>query len=82
MRWHKRGLCLWEFLTGELRCPPCPTASVRRTILEKATDEEKDQLLVEFDDLTTSYVSQFSAYRAWMDEDARVGSILVASMED
>ncbi|KAJ1268166.1 hypothetical protein BS78_07G116100 [Paspalum vaginatum] len=29
-----------------------------------------------------SYESQFSAYRGWLDEDARAGSILTTSMED
>jgi hypothetical protein len=29
-----------------------------------------------------SYESQYSAYSTWFDEDARAGSILVASMED
>jgi hypothetical protein len=56
--------------------PVCPT------IPEKATNEEKDKLLADFDDLATSYASQFSAHRIWMHEDARAGSILVASMED
>jgi hypothetical protein len=32
--------------------------------------------------LQASYESQYSAYRTWLDEDARTGLILVASMED
>jgi hypothetical protein len=30
----------------------------------------------------TSYESQFHAYMTWLDEDARAGSVLIASMED
>ncbi|WVZ90217.1 LOW QUALITY PROTEIN: hypothetical protein U9M48_036539 [Paspalum notatum var. saurae] len=76
------GLRLWEFLAGQLPCPPCPSAPARPTVPKKATDEAKDKLLAEYDDLVKSYESQFSAYSAWMDEDARAGSILIASMED
>ncbi|WVZ76350.1 hypothetical protein U9M48_024332 [Paspalum notatum var. saurae] len=54
----------------------------RSTIPDKATDETKDKLLADYDDLVKSYESQFSAYSVWMDEDARAGSILIASMED
>ncbi|WVZ94245.1 hypothetical protein U9M48_040156 [Paspalum notatum var. saurae] len=50
-------------------------------IPEKAIDEAKKELLDEFADLLKSYESQFSAYRCWLDEDARAGSILTASME-
>ncbi|WVZ93714.1 hypothetical protein U9M48_039674 [Paspalum notatum var. saurae] len=77
-----RGLRLWEFLTSQLPCPPCPSAPARPTVLEKAIDEAKDKLLADYDDLVKSYESQFIAYSAWMDEDARAGSILIASMED
>ncbi|WVZ93017.1 hypothetical protein U9M48_039040 [Paspalum notatum var. saurae] len=76
-----RGLCLWEFLTSEIPCPPCPTAPARPTIPEKATNEAKKELLDEFADLLKSYESQFNAYRCWLDEYARAGSILTASME-
>jgi hypothetical protein len=30
----------------------------------------------------TSYESQFHAYRTWLDEDARAGSVLTTSMEN
>ncbi|WVZ52011.1 hypothetical protein U9M48_003107 [Paspalum notatum var. saurae] len=76
------GLHLWEFLTRQLPCPACPSAPARPTIPDKATDEDKDKLLADYDDLVKSYESQFSAYSAWMDEDARARSILIASMED
>ncbi|WVZ80634.1 hypothetical protein U9M48_028093 [Paspalum notatum var. saurae] len=82
MRWHMHGLRLWDFLTGQLPCPPCPSAPARPTVPDKATDEAKDKLLADYDDLVKSYESQFSAYSAWMDEDARAGSILIASMEN
>ncbi|WVZ89019.1 hypothetical protein U9M48_035481 [Paspalum notatum var. saurae] len=71
-----------EFLTSQLPCPPCPSAPACPTVPEKATDEAKDKLLADYDDIVKSYESQFSAYSAWMDEDARAGSILIASMED
>ncbi|WVZ72434.1 hypothetical protein U9M48_020898 [Paspalum notatum var. saurae] len=82
MRWHMRGLRLWEFLTGELPCPPTPTAPVPPAIPDQATDEDKTQLLDDFATLEKSYEAQFNAYRLWLDEDARAGSILATSMED
>ncbi|WVZ97949.1 hypothetical protein U9M48_043445 [Paspalum notatum var. saurae] len=82
MRWHMRGLRLWEFLTGELPCPPTPTAPVPPVIPDQATDEDKTKLLDDFAALEKSYEAQFSAYRLWLDEDAHAGSILAASMED
>jgi hypothetical protein len=51
-------------------------------ITEKATDAEKMLLFADFADRQASYESQFSTYRAWLDEDARAGSILTASMVD
>jgi hypothetical protein len=51
-------------------------------ISEKTTAAEKEMLIVDYDDRLTSYESQYSAYRSWLDEDARAGSVLVASMED
>jgi hypothetical protein len=30
----------------------------------------------------SSYESQFRAYKPWLDEDARVGSVLVVNIED
>jgi hypothetical protein len=49
MHWHMRVLRLWEFLTGELLCPPSPTTLMRPQIPEKATDEDKAKLLADFD---------------------------------
>ena len=79
---HMRGLRLWEFLTGEVSCPPCPTAPTPPVIPEKATDDQKSELLADFDDRQASYEMQYTAYRAWMDEDARAAAILTASMDD
>jgi hypothetical protein len=39
-------------------------------------------LIVDYEDRLGLYESQYSAYMTWLDEDARAGSILVASMED
>ncbi|WVZ48897.1 hypothetical protein U9M48_000291 [Paspalum notatum var. saurae] len=82
MRWHMRGLRLWEFLTGELPCPPCPQAPANPVVPEKATDDEKQKILDDFVALEKSYEAQFSAYRLWLDEDACASSIVVASMQD
>jgi hypothetical protein len=59
------------------RCCSCTTA-----ILEKTIAAEKERLIVDYDDCLTLYESQFCAYMTWLDEDARAGSVLTASMED
>jgi hypothetical protein len=82
MRVHMRGLQLWEFLTGELPCPPSPSAPAQPVISEKTTASEKERLIADYDDHLASYEPQFRAYRIWLDEDARAGSVLVPSMED
>jgi hypothetical protein len=82
MRRHMRGLRLWNFLTEELPCPPSPSAPTQPVITKKASAGEKEVLLVDYDDRMTSYESQFCAYKTWLDEDARAGLVLVASMED
>jgi hypothetical protein len=70
-----RGLRLWDFLTGDLPCPPRPSAPAEPVITEKTTVVENEKLL-------SDYESQFHAYGTWLDEDARAGSVLTASMED
>jgi hypothetical protein len=82
MRLHMRGLRLWDFLTGELPCPPSPSAPAQPVISEKSTAAEKEKLLADYKDRLASYESQFHVYKTWLDEDARVGSVLIASMED
>jgi hypothetical protein len=82
MRLHMHGLRLWDFLTGELPCPPSPSAPAQPVISEKTTAAEKQQLLADYEDRLASYESQFHAYRTWLDEDARAGSVLTANMED
>jgi hypothetical protein len=39
-------------------------------------------LIVEYDDLLSCYEPVFAVYRAWLDENARAGAILAASMDD
>jgi hypothetical protein len=51
-------------------------------ISEKTTATEKERLLADYEDRLASYESQFHAYRTWLDEDARAGSVLTASMKD
>jgi hypothetical protein len=82
MRLHMRDLRLWDFLTGELSCPPSPSAPAQPVISEKTTTAEKEQLLTDYKDRLTSYELQFHAYKTWLDEDARAGLVLTASMED
>jgi hypothetical protein len=77
-----RGLRLWEFLMGKLSCPPPPSAHVQPVISEKTTAAEKERLVADYDDCLASYESQFHAYKTWLDDDAHVGSVLTASMED
>jgi hypothetical protein len=82
MRLHMCGLRLWDFLTGELPCPPRPSAPAEPVITEKTTVVEKEKLLADYEDRLTSYESHFHAYKTWLDEDARAGSVLIASMEN
>ena len=82
LRWHMRGLRLWEFITGDIPCPPPPVAPVKSIISDKATDAEKTKILADYDASMESYASQFAAYRTWLDEDARAGAVLAASMEE
>jgi hypothetical protein len=37
-----RGLRLWDFLMGELPCPPSPSAPDQPVISEKTTAAEKE----------------------------------------
>jgi hypothetical protein len=76
------GLSLWDFLMGELPCPPSPSAPAQPVISEKTTAAEKEWLLADYEDRLPSYESQFHAYRTKLDEDAHAGSVLAASMED
>jgi hypothetical protein len=79
---HIHGLHLWDFLTGELPCPSSPSAPAHPVISKKTTTTQKEQLLADYEDRLDSYESQFHAYKTWLDEDARAGSVLTASMED
>jgi hypothetical protein len=51
-------------------------------VISEKTTAEKEKLVADYDDHLTLYESQFYAYMTWLDEDARVGSVLIASMED
>jgi len=77
-----RGLRLWEFLTGDIPCPPPLVVPVRPTIPDNAADAVRTKLLDDYDASMESYASQFAAYRTWLDEDARAGAVLAASMEE
>jgi hypothetical protein len=78
---HMCGLRLWDFLMGELPCPPSPSAPAQPVISEKTTTAEK-KLLTDYEDRLASYESQFHVYKTWLHEDDRAGSVLTASMED
>jgi hypothetical protein len=82
MHLHMCELHLWDFLTGELPYPSSHSAPAQPVISEKTTAAENERLLADYEDRLASYESQFHAYRTWLDEDARAGSVLTASMED
>jgi hypothetical protein len=82
MRMHMHRLHLWDFLTGELPCPSSPSTPAQPVISEKTTAAEKEQLLANYEDHLGSYELQFHAYMTWLDEHARAGSVLTASLED
>jgi hypothetical protein len=71
---------LWDFFIDKL--PSSPSTPAQPVIAEKTTAADKEVILAYYDDHLASYVSQFCAYRTWLNEDARAGSILVASMDD
>jgi hypothetical protein len=64
---------------GKLPCPPRPSAPAEPVITEKTTSAGKEKLLSDYEDRMTSYKLQFHAYRAWLDEDARACSGLIAT---
>jgi hypothetical protein len=82
MRLHMCGLRLRDFLSGELLCSPSPSTPTQPVITEKTIAAENEVLLANYDDRLASYESQFRAYKTWLDEDARAGLVLVASMEN
>jgi hypothetical protein len=57
MRLHMCGLRLWDFLTGELPCPPHSSAPAEPLITEKTTSAEKEKLLSDYEDCLASYES-------------------------
>ncbi|CAM8948659.1 unnamed protein product [Rhodiola kirilowii] len=58
--------------------PPPPTMSIQPA---DASDADKQKASTEFDDAMKSFHNKYTVSRAWMDEDARTSSIIVASME-
>ncbi len=81
MRLHMRGQRLWDVLSGELPCPPCPIAPTMSSLASQAIDDDRAKAKEQFNDAMENYQSQFALYKAWLDEDARASAILVASME-
>jgi hypothetical protein len=57
MRLHMHSLRLWDFLTDELLCPPCPSAPTEPVILDKTTIAENEKLLADYEDHLTFYES-------------------------
>jgi hypothetical protein len=57
MRLHMHSLRLWDFLTDELLCPPCPSAPAEPVILDKTTIAENEKLLADYEDHLTFYES-------------------------
>jgi hypothetical protein len=58
-----RGLQLWDFLMGELPCPPRPSTPAEPVITEKTIATEKEKLLFDYEHHLASYESQFHASR-------------------
>jgi hypothetical protein len=54
---------------------------VQPVIPPGTSEDEQKKLREVYDDDMASYMSHFRAYRTWLDEDARAGAVLVASME-
>jgi hypothetical protein len=52
-----RELRLWEFLMGELPCPPSHLAHVQHVISEKTIAAEKNMLIADYEDRLASYES-------------------------
>jgi hypothetical protein len=65
-----------------LPCSPHPSTPPEPVISENTTTADKEKVLTDYEDHLASYESQFHAYKTWLDEDARAGSVLTASMED
>jgi hypothetical protein len=50
IHFHMRGLRLCDFLTGELPCPPRPSALAEPVITDKTTTAEKEKLFADYED--------------------------------
>jgi hypothetical protein len=48
-------LHLWDSLTGELPCPPPPSAPPQPVISKNTTVAEKERLTADYDDRLASY---------------------------
>jgi hypothetical protein len=59
MRLHMRGLRLWDFLMGELPCPPSLLMPAQLVISEKTTAAEKERPIADYDDRLASFISIF-----------------------
>jgi hypothetical protein len=57
MHLHMRELRLWEFLMGELPCPPSHLAPIEPVISEKTIAAEKNMLIADYEDRLVSYES-------------------------
>ena len=81
MRLHMRGQRLWDILSSELPCPPCPNAPRMATLSAQSSAEDKAKAQEAYNDAMEDYQNQYALYKAWLDKDARASAILVASME-
>jgi hypothetical protein len=76
MSLHMRGQRLWDVLSGELPCPPCPIAPTMSSLASQAIDDDRAKAKEQFNDAMENYQSQFALYKAWLDEDARASALL------
>jgi hypothetical protein len=88
MRVHMRGLHLWGVLSGDVSCPPCPTAPLAPTQADKDAAKSADRSVVaayelqfqQYSSALETYRRDLTTYIQWMDEDARAAAVLTSSV--
>nr|ADB85365.1 putative retrotransposon protein [Phyllostachys edulis] len=81
MRLHMHGQCLWDFLACELPYLPRSVLSVELVLPKDASEDTCKEASYVFEDAIETFQTQYATYKTWIDEDASVSAILVASME-
>ncbi|KAK1666081.1 hypothetical protein QYE76_054240 [Lolium multiflorum] len=76
-----RGLRLWGVLTGEVSCPPHPTAPVPPTPSSVPQDLAEDATQADRDAAKSAEATADESYEEWCDEDARAAAVLSQSVQ-